>query len=69
MDCQVDTDLPGGDSFYDVTQMFDDAAAGKTPTRLFVSLSHSSWCFKICLVEDLFSQKTLLYRTRWHPSK
>lgn len=33
MDYQVDTGLPGGDSFYNVTQMFADAAAGKTPTR------------------------------------
>ena len=33
MDYEVDFGLPGGDNFYDVTQMFADAAAGKTPTR------------------------------------
>lgn len=34
-------DLPGGDSFYDVTQMFADAAAGKSPhgSLYFVSFT------------------------------
>jgi len=32
MDC--DMSLPGGDNFYDVTQVFADAAAGKPPIRL-----------------------------------
>ena len=36
MDCQGEMCLPGGDNFYDVTQMFADAAQGKP--------SHDSLC-------------------------
>ena len=51
MDYQVNMGLPGGDSFYDVTQMFADAAAGKTPHDPSMS-SHSPWGLKICLPGD-----------------
>ena len=37
MECELDFDLPGGDSFYDVTQTFSDAAQGKS---LRASQSH-----------------------------
>ncbi|KAH0830164.1 hypothetical protein J3R83DRAFT_1513 [Lanmaoa asiatica] len=34
MDCEVDMSLPGGDNFYDVTQMFADAATDMLPGGL-----------------------------------
>ncbi|KAG9318063.1 hypothetical protein JVU11DRAFT_127 [Chiua virens] len=38
MEYQVDFSLPGGDSFYDVTQMFADAAAGRPSHNSYTSL-------------------------------
>lgn len=50
-DGQVDVGLPGGDNFYDVTQMFADVAQGK-PSHDLLSVARSPWRRKICLLGD-----------------